>query len=124
METDDLEPALTDTQDPLLKMHDAPFSASAIADYGTARQERLVEFQTAISKSPEPLGAIMGANTAGLLEIGRRIEEAVLDRIPQQSSDLAAVEATLPAVHTLLRISKQAERYAVLQLRLAKANNM
>jgi hypothetical protein len=90
------------------------------SSYSTARQERLLEFQSEIVKAPEPLSAILGANTAGLFEIGRRLEEAILRRIPSQSSDLSDVQAVIPAVNGLLRVSKQAERYALIQSRFEK----
>ena len=83
-----------------------------------ARQERLLEFQHDIVKAEAPLGAVIGANLAGLLELSRRFEEAVLKRIPTQSAELSDVEAALPAVNCFLRVSKQAERYADLHDRL------
>jgi hypothetical protein len=79
-------------------------------------EDRIEEYQHAALQEKSPLRAILGAYNAELMAIGSRVQQAVLAHLETGPGDLKRIAPVLRLIETDLRIARQIDRFAQLEL--------
>jgi hypothetical protein len=91
---------------------------AAMADLTATRRERLRELLMQSLKASSPLAASFGAARADLLSIGARLMAALESETRVLGGSAEEFERIVRAAHTYLRIARQVERLAELDVLL------
>jgi hypothetical protein len=85
----------------------------------TARQQRLEEFEMAGLDKPDHLEALLVCGTADLIDIAFMVGAVVKGSLAAAPATADTVQNIEPALNDLLRVTRQIDRFAQLELRLA-----
>lgn len=79
-------------------------------------KDRIEEYQHAALQEKSPLRAILGAYNAELMAIGSRVQQAVLAHLETGPADVKQIAPVLRLIDTDLKIARQIDRFAQLEL--------
>jgi alanine racemase len=92
----------------------------AALDDDELRLVRILDLQREALRKEDSLEACLGAHNSGLLRIGLRYEEAIQKALDAAKGNLHQILQVQPAMNTHLSISRQVDRFANLEARLAE----
>ena len=70
---------------------------------------------------PNAFAANLGAQNSGLRKMAYRMQQAIEKALDQGPAELEEFEDVMPAIETLLKITKQVDRYSQLSMKLEEA---
>ena len=82
------------------------------------RLARIFDFQVDALANPNPLQACLGSFTGDLLAIGWHIQKRINGALAASSGTIEDITSITPALDIVLRIGRQADRYAQLEAKL------
>jgi hypothetical protein len=85
------------------------------------RYQRIIDYHNTALAIEDPLAANVGAVNADLMLMTYRLKQAIGEAMDVTPTALEEFEKLMPAVDSFLRISRQVERFAKLNLQLAAA---
>ena len=84
------------------------------------RQVRNLELQDSALAKEDCFEANIEVQAGGLLEISTLLEEMVRNKLISMNGQIDGIENVTPALDSYLRVSRQAERYANLKMRITQ----
>lgn len=113
---DENEPVLPETPDV------APSAShQSRADTQEARLSRVLDYQTASLAKRDPLAANLGSINSGLMRVALWLDETIEQAIGSGPRTVERLQKILPAIDTHLRVTRQVDRFAQIELRAAES---
>jgi hypothetical protein len=84
------------------------------------RRRRIHEYHGQVLRGENPLSASLGSFNAELMEIAAALGEALIDARPTGSGDVEGIMQHRAAVELYLKLTRQIDRFAQLELRAGK----
>jgi hypothetical protein len=82
---------------------------------------RIEEYRTDSLLKPHNLQACLGATTAGLLKLGHYLELRIIRALETAPDAAGRIPQIMPTLETHLRLTRQIDRYAQMELRVEEA---
>ena len=108
--------SLTDAEDGS-PIHDG----HSVDDRQARRFGRVLDYQTASLAREDALEANLGSINSGLMQIALWLDETISRTIEQGPRTVEQLPAVLPAIDAHLRVTRQVDRFAQIELRAAEA---
>jgi hypothetical protein len=89
-----------------------------------ARLNRLHDFQTSSLAKEDPLDANLGSVNSGLIRVALWLDEVITDAMESGPASVERLQRMLPAIDTHLRVTRQVDRFAQLELRNIEARKL
>lgn len=89
-----------------------------------ARLKRLHDFQTSSLAKDDPLEATLGSVNSGLMGIAFWLDEVLTDAMESGPPSIERLQRMLPAIEAHLRVTRQVDRFAQLELRNVEARKL
>ena len=86
-----------------------------------ARPIRVRDFQASSLAKDDPLEANLGSINSGLMRVALLMDEAIEEAIPCGPRMIESVKRMLPEIESYLKITRQVDRFAQLEVRIAEA---
>ena len=97
----------------------SPATDPTIADRRAARLSRVGDYQTRTLAQEDALLANLGSINSGLMCVALWLDETIKQALESGPRSVERLRRILPAIDTHLRVSRQVERFAGLELRAA-----
>jgi hypothetical protein len=96
-----------------------PIAAEPAVGRGShaARLSRVVDYQAQSLGKPDALQANLGSLNSGLMRIALNLDEALEQALSGGPRTVERVQKLLPAIETHLRVARQVDRFAQLEMR-------
>lgn len=92
-----------------------------VGDRHHARLSRVLDFQASSLAKADPLEANLGSINSGLMRVALWLDEAIEEAMDSGPRTVDRLQRMLPAIETHLRVTRQVDRFAQLELRNAEA---
>lgn len=99
---------------------DAPANLTAVSDH-EARLGRLHDYLAKSLKKKDALEANLGSINSGLMRVAVWLDETIEQAIESGPPSIERIESLLPAIDTQLRVARQVDRFAQIEIRAAEA---
>jgi hypothetical protein len=96
--------------------------AAELVRYREARLSRMLDHLASSLEKEPPLEASLGAFNAGLMRMALRLEELIVAAMESGPLDMERFQEIKPAIETHLRLLRQMDRFANIELRAAEAD--
>ena len=98
--------------------------SDALIEYREARERRVVDYLADSLAKRDPLEANVGSINSGLMLAALELDEFIRQRFQRDPGDPERLRRAMPAIDALLRVTRQVDRFAQLQLRSAVARRV
>ena len=99
---------------------DAPANLTAVSDH-EARLGRVHDYLTNSLKKKDALEANLGSVNSGLIRVALWLDETIAKTIESGPHSIEHVESVQPAIDTHLRVARQVDRLAQIEIRAAES---
>ena len=86
-----------------------------------ARLSRVLDYQVSALEKDDPLEANLGSINSGLMRVALWLDETIEQAMASGPPNVERLSRILPATDTLLRVARQVDRFANIELRAAAA---
>lgn len=86
-----------------------------------ARLSRLLDYQASSLEKDDPLEANLGSINSGLMRVALWLDETIEQAMESGPPNVERLSRILPAIDTHLRVTRQVDRFANIELRAAEA---
>ena len=93
----------------------------SLCDRRDARLSRVLDFQASSLAKDDPLEANLGSINSGLMRVALWLDEAIEEAMESGPRTVERLQRMLPAIETHLRVTRQVDRFAQLEIRNAEA---
>jgi len=91
------------------------------ADHHDVRLSRVLDYQASSLDKEDPLEANLGSINSGLMRIALWLDETIEQTVRSGAPNAERLTRILPAIDTHLRLTRQVDRFAQLELRAVEA---
>ena len=88
-----------------------------------ARLSRVLDYQASSLQKDDPLEANLGSINSGLMRVALWLDETIEQAMVSGPPNVERLSRILPAIDTHLRVTRQVDRFANIELRAAEARN-
>ncbi len=85
-----------------------------------ARLRRVNDYQVASLAKPDALAANLGSINSGLMRVALWLDAAIESALESGPRSVERIQRLLPAIDTHLRIARQVDRFAAIEIRAAE----
>ena len=96
-------------------------SAKRLVSFHDARLSRVLDYQSRSLEKDDPLEANLGSINSGLMRVALWLDEAVEEAMASGPPNVERLSRILPAIDTHLRVTRQVDRFAQIELRAVEA---
>ena len=89
-------------------------------DRHAARMSRVLDYQADSLEKENALEANLGSINSGLMQIALQLDETIKRTIDSGPGTVEGLHAVMPAIDTHLRVTRQVDRFAQIELRAAE----
>jgi hypothetical protein len=93
----------------------------SIAECREARLSCVMDYQANSLEKTDALEANLGSINSGLMRIGVSLDETIQQALESSPRTLESVQRLLPAIETHLRLTRQVDRFAQIEVRAAES---
>lgn len=86
-----------------------------------ARLSRVLDYQASSLQKDDPLEANLGSINSGLMRVALWLDESIEQAMESGPPNVERLSRVLPAIDTHLRVTRQVDRFANIELRAAEA---
>jgi hypothetical protein len=86
-----------------------------------ARLSRVLDYQASSLQKDDPLEASLGSINSGLMRVALWLDETIEQAMVSGPPNVERLARILPAIDTHLRVTRQVDRFANIELRAAEA---
>ena len=109
-----------------MESQDAKFNADEplprrLSEIRDARLSRVIDYQAISLKKNDALEANLGSINSGLMRIAVSLDETIEQAIESAPRTLDRAQRILPAIETHLRVARQIDRFAQIEVRAAES---
>ena len=94
-----------------------------LADRHDARLSRVLDYQASSLEKEDALEANLGSLNSGLMRVALWLDETIEQAMDSGPPNIDRLQRILPAIDTHLRVTRQVDRFAQIELRAAEACN-
>ena len=87
-----------------------------------ARLSRVLDYQASSLQKDDPLEANLGSINSGLMRLALWLDETIEQAMESGPPNVERLSRILPAIDTHLRVTRQVDRFANIELRAAEAS--
>ena len=99
----------------------AAAEAAQPANSHDARLSRVLDYQASSLEKDDPLEANLGSITSGLMRVALWLDEIIGQAMESGPPNVERLSRILPAIDTHLRVTRQVDRFAQIELRAVEA---
>lgn len=92
-----------------------------LASFHDARWKRVLDYQARSLEKDDPLEATLGSVNSGLMRTALWLDEATEKVMDSGPPDVERLAQIAPAIDTYLRVARQVDRFANIELRAAES---
>lgn len=92
-----------------------------VASSHDARLSRVLDYQVSSLAKHDPLEANLGSINSGLMRVALWLDETIEEAMESGPPNVERLARILPAIDTHLRVTRQVDRFAQIELRAADA---
>ncbi len=92
-----------------------------LGSYHSARLSRVLDYQIKSLEKDDPLEANLGSINSGLIRMALWLDETIEQAMESGPPNVERLSKVLPAIDTHLRVTRQVDRFANIELRAAEA---
>jgi len=100
-----------------LSRNDHAPHATGLADRHEARLRRVLDYQANSIAKEDALEANLGSLNSGLMRMSLWLDEAIEQAMESGPTNVERLEQILPAIDTQLRVMRQVDRFAQIEMR-------
>ena len=94
-----------------------------LADCHDARLSRVLDYQASSLEKEDALEANLGSINSGLMRVALWLDETIEQAMGSGPPNVDSLQRILPAIDTHLRVTRQVDRFAQIELRAAEARS-
>jgi len=98
---------------------DAEQAGMQVSQYQENRLRRVLEYQTAVLQKEDHFEAVLGTVNAGLMAVTIQMDEFIEGALAASPKTVERVQKLLPSIQTYLQATRQIDRLAQAELRVA-----
>ena len=95
--------------------------ADQAANSHDARLSRVLDYQVSSLEKDDPLEANLGSINSGLMRVALWLDETIEQAMESGPPNVERLSRILPAIDTHLRVTRQVDRFAQIELRAVEA---
>ena len=95
-----------------------------VADSHEARLSRVLDYQASSLGKEDPLEANLGSINSGLMRVALWLDETIEQAMESGPRTVERLQRILPAIDTHLRVTRQVDRFAQIELRAIGARKL
>ena len=95
--------------------------AGKLANSHDARLSRVLDYQASSLEKHDPLEANLGSINSGLMRVALWLDEAIEQAMESGPPNVERLPQIIPAIDTHLRVTRQVDRFAQVEMRAAEA---
>ncbi|MBC8875701.1 MAG: hypothetical protein H8E44_40255 [Planctomycetes bacterium] len=100
---------------------DAEQAGAKVSQYQENRLRRILDYQAAVLQKKDHLEAVLGTVNAGLMGVTIQMDEFIEGALAASPKTAERVQKLLPSIQTYLQATRQIDRLAQVELRVAAA---
>jgi len=116
-----MENSTTQTDAVGLSRNDHAPHATGLADRHEARLRRVLDYQANALAKEDALEGSLGSINSGLMRMSLWLDEAIEQAMESGPPHVERLEQILPAIETHLRVTRQVDRFAQIEMRANEA---